>query len=322
MIHFERRRVLAAAGALLATQFTAWAQQPAKIAIIGYLTVDNPEPVLGFFKEGMSKLGYTEGKNIKIEFRSADGKPERLAALASELVNLKVDVLVVALTPAQLAAKKATSQIPIVLAGSGDPVGTGLIASLSSPGGNITGTASITAEISGKLLQLIREALPAAKRVAVLVNATDAFSKPFLAALQAASRKIQLEISSSMIHSAGEIDTVFPELIKARCDAVIVQPSLPRRHAAELALKYRLPAFASSGLFTSEGGLMSYGANQAEIYGGAAVYVDKILKGAKPGDLPIEQPTKFELLVNLKTAKVLGIKVPQSVLLRADRVIE
>jgi putative ABC transport system substrate-binding protein len=289
---------------------------------IGYLTADNPEPVFGYFKDGLRKLGYTVGGNMQIEFRSAEGKSERLAGLAAELVGLKVDVLVVALTPAQLAAKKATSQIPIVMAGSGDPVATGLIASLSRPGGNITGTAGTTGELGGKLLELVLATLPSAKRVAVLANAADPFAKPFLAQIQAASGKLKLEISPTMIHKSGELDAAFPELVKRRIDAVIVQPSLPRRAAAELAIKHRVPAFAPNSVFTDEGGLMSYSANQREVHEAAAVYVDKILKGAKPGDLPVQQPTRYELVVNLKTAKALGLTISKSVLQRADRVIE
>lgn len=318
----NRRDVVLALLALGAAPPELWAQPSAKMPRIGYLTVDNPEPVFGYFKDGMRKLGYTVGGNMQIEFRSAEGKSERLAGLAAELVGLKVDVLVVALTPAQLAAKKATSQIPIVLAGSGDPVATGLIASLSRPGGNVTGTAGTTGELGGKLLELVLDTLPTAKRVAVLANAADPFAKPFLAQIQAASGKLKLEISPTMIHSAGELDAAFPELVKRRIDAVIVQPSLPRRAAAELAVKHRVPAFAPNSVFTDEGGLMSYSANQREVHEGAAVYVDKILKGAKPGDLPVQQPTRYELVVNLKTAKAVGLTIPKSLLRRADRVIE
>jgi len=318
-----RRRVFVILlGGAAAWPLSALAQPRGRNPVIGYLIPANPEPVFGYFKEGLQKLGYVEGRNIQIEFRSAEGKSERLAGLAAELVRLNVDILVAAQTPAITAAKQATSQIPIVMAGAGDPVGTGLIASLARPGGNITGMSATTAELGGKLLELFREVRPSAKRVAVLANATDPFTKPFLEQIQTAGRTMTLEISPTMIREAGEIDAAFPDLVKRRTDVVIVQGSLPRRRAAELALKHRLPAVALNGSFPNEGGLMSYSANVADLHRETAIYVDKILKGAKPADLPVQQPTKFELVVNLKTAKALGITVPQSILLRSDRVIE
>jgi putative ABC transport system substrate-binding protein len=310
------------ASGVVALPLAALAQPRGKNRVIGYLIPANPEPVFGYFKEGLQKLGYVEGRNIQIEFRSAEGKSERLAGLAAELVRLKVDILVAAQTPAITAAKQATSQIPIVMAGSADPVGTGLVASLSRPGGNITGTSGTTAELGGKLLELVREVLPSARRVAVLANATDPFTKRFLEQIQTAVRTMTLEISLTMIREAGELDAAFQDLVKRRTDVVIVQPSLPRRAAAELSLKHRLPAVSPYGAFPDEGGLMSYAANLADQHRETAVYVDKILKGAKPADLPVQQPTKFELVVNLKTAKALGITVPRSILLRTDRVIE
>jgi len=318
----NRRDTVIALAALGAAPLAALAQSQGKVWRIGYLTAASPEPAFGYFKEGLRRLGYVQGENIQIEFRSAEGKSERLAGLAAELVGLKVEVIVVTFTAAMFAAKRATSQIPIVLAGAGDPVGTGLIASLSRPGGNITGTSATTAELGGKLLQLIREALPAAKRVAVLANPADPFHKPFLEQIQAAGGKMKLEISPIMLRDADEIDAAFTELVKRRPDFVIIQPSLPRRRAAEIALKHRLPTVAPNGAFPDEGGLMSYASSLTEMFHGAAVYVDKILKGAKPTDLPVQQPTIFELTINLKTAKALGIKIPQSVLVRADRVIE
>ena len=318
----RRRAFIAILGGAAARPRAVWAQQPGKKPVIGYLIPANPEPVFGYFKEGLQKLGYVEGRNMHIEFRSAEGKSERLADLAAELVRLKVDILVAAQTPAITAAKKATDQIPIVMAGAGDPVGTGLIASLSRPGGNITGTSSTTAEVGGKVLELIREVLPSAKRVAVLVNAPDPFAKPFLEQLQTPARTIMLEILPMMIRDTAELSAAFPAMVKRRTDAVIVQPSLPRKAAAELSLKYRLPAVAPSGAFPEEGGLMSYAATVADVHRETAAYVDKILKGAKPADLPVQQPTRFELVVNLRTAKALGITVPRTILLRADRVIE
>ena len=306
----------------MAWPFAALTQPRAGIPVVGYLILANPEPSFGYFKAGLKKLGYVEGRNIQIEFRSAEGKSERLAGLAAELVRLKVDILVAAQTPAITAAKQATRQIPIVMAGSGDPVGTGLIASLARPGGNITGTTGIGADMGAKTLELIREVTPSAKRVGVLANATDPFTKPFLGQLQRAGRAMAIEISPAMIRNTADFDTAYLGLVKQRMDGVIVQPSLPRRIAAELALKHRLPAVSPAGPFPDEGGLLSYSASLADLHREAAVYVDKILKGAKPADMPVQQPTKFELIVNLKTAKALGIKIPQSILLRADRVIE
>ncbi len=290
---------------------------------IGYLILDNLEPSLSHFKEGLQKLDYQEGRNIQIEVRSAEGKQERLAGLAAELVRLKVDVLVATFTPAMLAAKQATREIPIVIAAAGDPVATGLVASLAQPGGNITGTASFATETTGKLLEFIREVLPRARRVAVLVNANDAFSKPFLAQIQSAGEKANIEIMPAMIRDPGDMDKAFPDFVKRRAEFVVVQPSLPRKRAAELAFKHRLPTIAPNAVYaTSDGGLMAYSAIAGDSMRAAAGYVDKILKGAKPADLPVQQPTRFELVINAKTAKTLGLKIPQSLLLRADRVIE
>jgi len=289
---------------------------------MGFLVVANPEPVFSLFKGELQKLGYIDGKNIQIELRSAEGKAERLAGLAAELVRLKVDILVAAQTPAATAAKQATSQIPIVMAGAGDPVGTGLIASLARPGGNITGTTGLTAEIAGKFLELIRETMPSVKQVAVLANATDPFTKPFLEQLQLAGRGLSIEISPIMIRETSEFSAAFPDMVKRRTDIVIVQPSLQRRAAAEMALTHRLPAASPTGQFTGEGGLMSYSANLADLQRVSATYVDRILKGAKPADLPVQQASTFDLAVNLKTAKVLGLTIPKSILARADRVIE
>ncbi len=300
-----------------------WAQQASRVPRIGYLILDNLEPSFGYFREGLQKLGYQEGRNIQLEVRSAEGKQERLAELAAELVGLKVDVLVATLTPAMLAAKQATREIPIVIAGAGDPVATGLVASLARPGGNITGTASFATETSAKLLEFIREVRPRARHVAVLVNANDAFSKPFLAQIESAGQKAKIEIMPALIREAGDMEKAFPDFVKRRADFVIVQPSLPRKRAAELALQHRLPTIAPNTIFpTSDGGLMAYSAIAGDTQRDAAGYVDKILKGAKPGDLPVRQPTKFELVINAKTAKALDIKFPQSLLLRADRVIE
>ena len=222
-----RRRVfITILGGAAAWPLAVWAQQPGGKPVIGYLIPANPEPVFGYFKEGLQKLGYVEGRNIHIELRSAEGKSERLAGLAAELVRLNVDVLVAAQTPAITAAKQATTQIPIVMAGAGDPVGTGLIASLARPGGNVTGTSSTTAEVGGKVLELIREVLPSAKHVTVLVNAADPFGKPFLEQLQIAAQTIKIEISPTMIRNTSELSAAFPHMVKRRTDVVIVPAKL------------------------------------------------------------------------------------------------
>lgn len=293
-----------------------------KRPVIGYLVPNNPGSVFDYFKDGMRKLGYVEGKSVRFEFRSADGRPERLAGLAQELVGLKVDVLVVWQTPAATAAKTATSVIPIVMAGTGDPVTTGLIASFARPGGNITGTGGTTPQLGAKVLELVREVLPRTKRLGVLANATDPFTKPFLEQLQRAAPAVGIEIDAVMIRETAELDAAIATLAKKRTDAVIVQPSLQRRVAAEIALKHRLAAVSPSARFPGEGGLFGYSAHQPDQQHLAAVYVDKILKGAKPAELPVQQPARFELVVNLKTAKALGITLPQPMLLRADNVIE
>jgi len=319
----NRRDTVLALVALGVVPPALWAQQASSVPRIGYLTVDNPEPNFGYFKEGLQKLGYQDGRNIRIEFRNAEGKEERLAEYAAELVRLKVDVLVVRLTQAIHAAKQATTEIPIVMVSAADPVGTGLVASLARPGGNITGTSSTTRETSSKILEFVREVLPRAKRVAVLVNANDPFSKLFLAQIQAAGQKAGVEILPAMIRATGDMDKAFPDFVKRRAEFIIVQPSLPLKRAAELALKHRLPAISPNANFpTEDGGLMAYSSMAGESQRDAAGYVDKILKGAKPADLPVQQPTRFELVLNTKTAKALGIKFPQSLLLRADRVIE
>jgi putative ABC transport system substrate-binding protein len=318
----ERRAFVKLASTVAVWPLAALAQPRGRVPVIGYLVLGNPEPSFSFFKEALRKLGYADGRDVRIEFRSAEGKSEHLAGLAAELVRLKVDILVAAQTPAVTAAKRATSQIPIVMAGVGDPVGTGIIASLARPGGNITGISGTGTEMGAKTLELVREVIPSAKRVAVLANATDPFTKPFLEQLQRAGRSLSLEISPIMIRETSEFGAAFRDMVERRTDFVIVQPSLQRRLAAEMALQHRLPAVSPQGTFPPEGGLMSYSAIQADLQRESAVYVDKILKGANPADLPVQLPTKFELVVNLKTARALGIKFPQSILLRADKVIE
>lgn len=324
----NRRRMLAACAACATTVATAaavrtaWAQQPAKSALIGYLSTSARGTDFAAFIDGMRKLGYTEGVNLRIEYRSADGKPERLPALAAELVALKVDVLVASQTPAQLAAKSVTTQIPILMAGSADPVGMGLVASLSKPGGNITGMAGLTGELGGKMLELIRELKPSITRVALLVNTADPFGPSFQAMLQAGSTTAKLEVVPFKVAGMTQVEAALADIARQRFEAVIVQPSLPRTEVAQLAKSLRLSAVSPFGSFPTEGGLLSYSANLREMHEGVARYLDRILKGAKPGDLPVQQPTLYVLAINLQTAKAIGLTIPKSLLQRADLLIE
>lgn len=318
----RRRDLLAVLGGCTTLWPLTSAAQPAKVPTIGVLAVAAPgsERFWRLFQEDLRQLGYVEGKTVQFEFRSAQvaGLPE----LATELVQRKVDVIVTWFTPAGLAAKRATPDIPIVLAASANPVETGLVQSLSRPGGNVTGIGGLGAELAGKCVELIHEMLPSARRVAVLANAPDPFSKPFLEQILDAGAATGTTIAPIMIHNAEELDAAFPALDNERPDAVIVQPSLPAKRSAELALKYRLPAVSFVRGIVDEGGLMSYGVEEADTYRRAATLVDKILKGAKPADLPVEQATRFELVINLKTARAIGLTIPPAFLARADEVIE
>src|SRR5438874_3323765 len=323
-IGMRRREFVPLLGAAAAWPLSARAQQP-KVPTIGALVIGNisPEEFCREFRQGLRDLGYIEGQNIRFVFRSAEGQIDRLPELAAELVRLKVDVIVTWFTPTALAAKQATLEIPIVMAETGDPVGTGLVASLPRPGGNVTGIASATAELAGKSVQLIRDMLPSARRVTALANATDPFSKPFLEQIKLGGEATGTTIDTVSISNSEELEIAFASMEQDRPDAVIVQPSLPSKRAAELALKHRVPAVSVPRWFAEEqGGLMSYSARYVDLFRKAAVYVDKILKGAQPADLPVEQPTKFEFILNLKTAKALGIEVPATLLARADEVIE
>jgi putative ABC transport system substrate-binding protein len=308
-------------GAAVVWPLAAVAQQP-KLPRIGVLVPANPEPFWSTFRDGLREHGYIEGRNIQFEFRSADGKPNLLRALADELVRLKVDIIVANQTPAVTAAKQATTEIPIIMAPAADPLGTGLISNLARPGGNITGLSGTTAELGAKVLELVRDMLPHTRRVAVLANATDPFTKTFTEQIELGGRALGIAIQIVTVQVADEFDAAFAAMAKERVDAVIVQPSLPRKRAVELALKQRLPPISPTGFFTAEGGLMSYSANQDDLYRRAAVYIDRILKGVKPADLPVEQPTRFELVINLKTARALGLEIPPMLLARADQVIE
>jgi putative ABC transport system substrate-binding protein len=317
----RREFIVLGGSAVIGLPLVGTAQQ-AKVPKVGILLVGNREPFWSEFREGLRGLGYVEGQSILLEVRSSEGKPTHLPALAAELVHLGVDMMVASETPAVQAAKRATGELPIVMAPSGDPVGTGLVESLARPGGNVTGLSAATAELAGKSLELVREILPSSRLVAALADPANPFTKPFMHHVEAASRTLGLGIKSVSVAGEDEFEAAFSAMAADRVDAVIVQPTLPRRRAVELALRHRIPSVSGNRAFADAGGLMSYSASRADRYRNAAVYVDKILKGVKPSDLPVQQPTKFELVINLKTGKALGITVPPALLARADEVID
>jgi len=319
-----------AGGSVLAAPLPAGAQA-AKIAQLGYLGTDRAAiPHLHeAFLQGLRDLGYVEGRNLVIEHRYAGDKFERLPALASELVALKVDIIVASSTPAALAAKQATQALPIVFAAAGDPVASGLVASLARPGGNVTGSAVLAPELVSKCLELPKQAVPGVSHVAVLWHPGghgERTEKSILKGAEVAGRALGIRPQVFEARGPADFDRAFSEMTRARVGALTVLPSPmlnnERRRLVDLAAKNRLPAVYPLREFVDVGGLMSYGPSLADLFRRAATYVDKILKGAKPADLPVEQPTKFELVINLKTAKALGLTVPQSLLLRADEVIQ
>ena len=300
----------------------ALAHAQTRRARIGVLLLSNPEPFVGVFRAALARLGYVEGRNIAIELRVADGNAARLAEMAAELVRLRVDIIVANQTPAATAAAKATRDIPIVMAGVGDPVATGLVQSLARPGGNITGMSGQNAELAGKMIELARESLGRARRAAILANALDPFTKVFVEQFERSARTMAMEIRVTPVERAEEMPSAFAGIARQRPDFVIVQPSLPRSRAAELALAHRLPPVSAQSIFAREGGLLGYGGNSEDTFIKSAGYVDRILKGAKPADLPVQQPTKFDLALNVRTAKRLGIDFPIALLERATEVIE
>jgi putative ABC transport system substrate-binding protein len=314
---------------LLAAPLAAEGQAPAKVPRIGYLTsLSLTESAIGLesFRQGLRELGYVEGQTIAIEYRFADGQPDRLPALAAELVRLKVDVIVTGGPPAPEAAKQATSTIPIVFAVAADPAAQGLVASLARPGGNITGLASIAAEVVGKELELLKEVAPKVLRVAVLQNPSNHVHPTVLRQAEGAARALGIQLQIVQARTPPEIEAAFAAMRSQRVGGVLVLRDglflAQRTQTAALAAKNRLPTVYGHREEAEAGGLMAYGASVSFMYRRAATYVDKILRGAKPADLPVEQPTKFELVINLKTAKALGLTIPQSLLLRADEVIQ
>jgi len=327
----NRRETVLALLALGVAPRAGQAQQQGKIPRIGFLhpavPQNNTVPFLEAFRQGLRELGYVEGKNIQLEVRWGEGKLERMPALADELVRLNVDVIVAATSPSVLAAKQATRTIPIVMPLSSDPVGDGLVASLARPGGNITGLSMMAPEVGAKRLQLLKEVLPKLSRaVAVLWNPSYAGMSARFRDAQRNAPAAGVDVRSLEARDARGLERALDAITRERTDALILLADpltlSQRLRIVEFAAEARLPAMYEISEFADAGGLMSYGHNPGEMCRRAATYVDKILKGAKPGDLPIEQPTKFELVINMKTAKALGITIPQAVLIRADRVIE
>jgi len=312
----------------LALPFAAEAQQAGKVPRIGFLFYGSPgpSPEIDAFRLGLSELGYVEGQNITIEYRFASGRVERLPELAAELVRLKPDVIVTPGTPASVAAKQATSAIPIVFAGVADAVGSGLVVNFARPGGNITGLTGISAELGGKRLELLKEVAPKASRVAVLYNPADRSNVLVLKELQESAPALRLTLQPLGVRGLGEFEGAFVAMSRKRAHALFgaagILTTEHRKAIVDLAAKRRIPAMWGERQFVEAGGLMSYAVNFYDQVRRAATYVDKILKGAKPVDLPVEQPTKFELVINLKTAKALGLTIPQSLVGRADEVIQ
>jgi putative ABC transport system substrate-binding protein len=312
----------------LALCVSAQAQQPRKVSKIGFLSpvsASGSTANLETFRQSLREFGYIEGKNIVIEYRWAEGKLDRLPELATELVGLGVDIIVTAGTPPVLAAKKATSRIPIVAANADNLVELGVVASLARPGGNVTGLTRVDADFSAKRLELLKESFPKLSRVAVLSHGALGADQEELQETRAAARTLGVQIQSLTVSEPSQFLDTYAEMIKRRADALIIFTSaftaFHREQLVELATKNRLPTVCANAAWSNAGCLISYGPNVTELYRRAGVFVDKILKGTKPGDIPVEQPTKFEFIVNLKAAKQIGLTIPQWVLMRADRVI-
>jgi putative ABC transport system substrate-binding protein len=320
----KRREFITLIGGAAAWPLAARAQQ-SKVARIGvlYIGLADAESFKKELRDGLRELGYVEGQNIAFEFRSAEGKLDRLPELASELVRLKVDVIVALYVPSALAAKQATREIPIVIIAA-EPIETGIVASWARPGGNITGVALMSAALVGKCVELFRDMISATRRIAVLTNAADPlFAKLVVNQVELAGRITGIEIQPIMVRGPDEeLNTAFATIARGRADAVVIQGSLSTKRIADLALEHRLPAASTTRGFVDAGGLMSYGADGPAMFRHSARFVQRILQGRQPNDLPIEQPTKFELAVNLKTAKAMGLTIPESFLLRTDALIE
>ena len=315
---------------LFTAPLAAEAQQAGKVYRVGHLSGSGEatsQASINAFREGMRALGYVEGQNWVLDEQYAEGKVERLASLAQELIQRTPDVLLVSTTPGIVAAKAATSTIPIVMVLVADPVGTGIVPSLARPGGNITGVTTIVAELAGKRLEILKEIVPTASRIAVLVNPDNPAARPQMQSAEAAARRLGVELRPVLeVRSAGDLERAFGAAVRARAHGALrmIDPlqSMLRKEMASLAAKHRLPVMYPSRQDVEAGGLVAYGTNLPEQFRQAATFVDKLLRGTKPADLPVEQPTRFELVINMKTAKALGLTIPQSVLVRADEVIK
>ena len=317
------------AGGLLARPLSVKAQETGKVSRIGLLSPFSPADATAWhqaFRQGLRDLGWVEGKNISIESRYAEGQSDRLPGLVAELLRLKVDLIVTTVTPDAVAAKKATRTVPIVMASAGDPVASGIVESLARPGGNITGLSQIAPELAAKRLQLLKELAPKLSRVGVIWSPQDLISSQVWKEIQRPARALGVQLHSLETRSLGEFDKAFEDAIRARVDALAILPApvfvTNRKRIVDFAAKQRLPSIYHLREFVDSGGLIAYGPDRSDLFRRAATFVDKILRGAKPADLPVERPTKFELVINLKTAKALGLAIPQSLLLRADEVIQ
>ncbi|HEU4342013.1 MAG TPA: ABC transporter substrate-binding protein [Candidatus Binatia bacterium] len=325
----QKNLALTLSATLLALCVSVEAQQPKKIARIGYLITGTPStqaPYTEAFRQGLRDLGYIEGQNTAIEFRYVEGKVDRYRELAAELVNLKVHVIVTGGATATRSAKEATNTIPIVMAQDPDPIANGFVSSLGRPGGNVTGLSSLVSDLGGKRLELLREVIPRLSRVAVFGTSTNPANAQQFKETELAAMSIGVQLQFLDVLDNKDIETGFQSATKGHADAVLVLGGplfIPqRKRIAELAIKSRIPAMYSRSEFVEDGGLMAYGAHIPDLHRRAAIYVDKILKGLKPAGLPVEQPTKFELIINLKTAKQIGLTIPPQVLARADKIIK
>ena len=326
----RREFAVAMASRLLAAPLIAGAQQAGRLPRLGYLGASSPtlEPeILEAFRQGLRDLGYVEGQSIAIEYRWAEGHEDRLPELATELVGLKVDVIVTTGTPGTLAAKRATQTIPIVMTATGDPLRSGLVTSLARPGGNVTGFSTLRSELEGKRLDLFKQTFPRFSRVAMLWDSANPSTKFYLLHIEAAARASHVTLQPAVaVRRVEDLDRAFAAIARGHADALLVVSGrsllAERGRIVEFAAKSRLPAIYPYREYVEAGGLMSYSANYPDLYRGAALYVDKILKGAKPADLPVQQSARFDLVINLKTAKALGLTIPPSLLARADQVIE
>ena len=322
---------LALGALLVAVSFSAQAQQQGKIPRIGYVSgtgsTSNPGLYVKALRQGLRDLDYTEGKDFVIEFRGAEGNVETVPSIVADLIQLKVDILVLPIISALRAAKQATNTIPVVMVTQGDPVALGLIDSLAHPGGNFTGITSLQRDLGGKRLELLKETVPKISTIGILLGADEEVAPIGFKDYEAAARALKLQIHSLGVRSSNpDLEGAFGEAVKERVNAIVTMTSNSlfrnSKKIAELAIKNRLPTMFEGGTWVESGGLMSYSANDLELYRRAAILVDKILKGTKPAEIPVEQPTKFELVVNLKTAKQIGLTIPPNVLARADRVIK